>query len=144
MQQDQSREKQKAIQEAAKQLALQPPSVFGPEDEAADNWTIKEKLQKRLFYLGMSEKECVEVVERVKALPSMEPMKNRWHERAETWAVTLFGSLWRQTTAEALKWMDENNPIHNVRALLTEEPTPSPAQGIARGIGGKSTLHPSG
>lgn len=82
-----------------------------------DTWTLQEKLQWRLRWGGIAEGEAAQIVDRVKALPILEPLKDRWHEYAENLSPAFHGALWRQTTAVALKWFDEN-PTRDDTVLL--------------------------
>lgn len=112
--------KQQALRELAHKLAPKP-SDRGPPQQPVnieETWTLQEKLLFRLrFAAGIPEDEAAQIVDRVKSLPILEPLKDRWHEYAENLSPAFHGALWRQTTAAALKWFDEN-PTRDHTALL--------------------------
>lgn len=107
---EQQRRKREALREIAHELAPKP-SDRAPSKQRADieeTWTLQEKLEWRLRFFGISEDAASQIVERVKALPIMEPLKDRWNEYAENWSPAFHGALWRQAKTSALKWIDEN------------------------------------
>lgn len=115
-----SAQKLRVSEDFSRRVVCRNSPLCGDVMKNLDNCTLEEAMQGRLYYLGMQEQEAIAVVERLKALPSLDHMKNRWGDRAQASPPELAGSLWIQTKKEAAKWIDENMPTHSTRRKFFE------------------------
>ncbi len=72
--------------------------------------TVEEKIKEMLYDSGMSEKQCEEVIKRVKSCKIEEKMINRWNDSVENYPNVLIKQLWIHTKHVAFEYMDETCP----------------------------------
>lgn len=80
--------------------------------------SIKTFICGKLEACGLWPDEAQAVLEKMQADPANKDMGGRWGDREEGYPKELLACLWVSAENNALKWIDENKPMHFARGCF--------------------------
>lgn len=92
-----------------------------PVDETPNPNTIRGKLHKYLTNNNLWPAEATKILDIYFADPDHVDVTNRQNDSAEGYPVEFFALVYFQLDEIALKWIDENKPLHCARPMFAKD-----------------------
>jgi len=100
----------------------QPKPIPVSEAKKAEDFrpnSIYMKLRTTLYDHGLFEEQADAILARV--MEKSEPMAGRWNDPVDAYPPFMINVLWMGVKPEAVRWIDENMPLHWARPMFTGE-----------------------
>ena len=83
--------------------------------------TLRQYFEKKLFNMLFFEEQAKEIMDNVISDKANEAMNGRWDDSCDGYPQTMLPVLWMSVKDHALKWIEEKQPNHMAKMVLTME-----------------------